>query len=61
MNLLHTLERLMRDPDGATVVEYGLICALMIFVIMVTVQGVASETATMWTRVGTTMANATAS
>lgn len=60
MNLLHTLRSLVRDPRGATVVEYGLIAALLIFVIMVTVQGVATETATMWTRVGTTMANATA-
>jgi pilus assembly protein Flp/PilA len=60
MNLKHTLLRLMRDRRAATAVEYGLICSLILIAIMVAVQGVASETNRMWTRVGTTMAAATA-
>lgn len=59
MNLLPTLMRLVRDRQAATAIEYGLICSLIVIAIMVAVQGVASETNTMWTRVGTTMAQAT--
>ena len=60
MNFLHIIQRLMRDERGATVVEYAMICALLIFVIMTTVQGLADQTNIMWTRVGTTMRTATA-
>ena len=60
MTLLQTLQRLLRDQRGATVVEYSMICALIIFVIMATVQGLANQTNIMWTKVGTTMQQATA-
>jgi len=60
MNFLHIIERLMHDERGATVVEYAMICALLIFVIVTTVQGLADQTNIMWTRVGTTMQTATA-
>jgi len=59
MNLLPTLLRLVRDRRAATAVEYGLICSLIVIAIMVAVQGVATETNIMWTRVSTTMAQAT--
>lgn len=59
MKLLQTLQHLLRDQRAATAVEYGLICSLIVMAIMVAVQGVASETNAMWTRVGTTMAAAT--
>ncbi len=61
MNLLLKLQHLLRDQRGATAVEYGLLCALIVIAIMASVQGVASETNTMWTRVGTTLATATGS
>jgi pilus assembly protein Flp/PilA len=61
MKLLQTLQLLLRDPQGATAIEYGLIAGLIAIGIMTAVQGVANETNTMWTRVGTTMAAATAS
>jgi len=60
MKLLPMLVRLLQDRRAATAVEYGLICSLILIAIMVAVQGVANETNRMWTRVGTTMAQATA-
>ncbi|MBC2664124.1 Flp family type IVb pilin [Novosphingobium flavum] len=59
MKLLQTLQSLLRDQRGATAIEYGLICSLIMIAIMVAVQGVASETNIMWGRVGSTLANAT--
>ncbi len=53
------LRRLLRDQRGATAVEYGLLCALLVIAIMVSVQGVATETNIMWTRVSATVATAT--
>jgi len=61
MNLLRTFRQLLRDRCGATAVEYSLIAALIAVTIMLTVQGVANETNSMWTRVGTTVQLATAS
>ena len=60
MTLFHTLKLLLRDQRGATAVEYSLICALIIFVIMATVQGLANQTNIMWTNVRTTMQQANA-
>jgi len=60
MKLLSMLARLMHDRRAATAVEYGLLCSLIIIAIMLSVQGVASETNIMWTKVGTTMQQATA-
>lgn len=60
MNLMITFRQLLREVRGATAVEYSLIAALIVISIMFTVQGVANETNSMWTRVGTTMQNATA-
>ena len=61
MNLLRTFRQLLGDRCGATAVEYSLIAALIVVTIMLTMQGLANETNTMWTRVGTTMQLATAS
>lgn len=58
MTFLQTLKRLMRNQRGATAVEYSLICALIVFVIVATIQGLANQTNTMWVRVGTTMQQA---
>ena len=61
MNLMITLRQLLRDTSGATAIEYGLIAALVVVTVMFTVQGVANETNRMWSNVGSTMAQATAS
>lgn len=59
-DMVQTLKRLWRDEQAATVVEYAVLCALLFFAIMATVQGLATETNSMWTRVNTTMQTATA-
>jgi len=59
MNHQRMIMQLLRDQRGATAIEYGLICALLVLAIMVSVQGVANETNRMWTRVGTTVDRAT--
>jgi Flp pilus assembly protein, pilin Flp len=59
MNHQRMIMQLLRDQRGATAIEYGLICALLVLAIMVSVQGVANETNRMWDRVGTTVDRAT--
>ena len=44
-------EQLQRDSRGATAIEYGLIVALIVIAIIVSVQGVASETNGLWATV----------
>ena len=39
------------DEDGATAIEYGLICALLVIAMSVGLNGVASTTINMWTLV----------
>ena len=41
-------KRLLRDNRGATAIEYGLIVALIVIAIIVSVQGVANETNGLW-------------
>lgn len=60
MSLLNTFRQILRNCRGATAVEYSLIAALIVMSIMLTVQGVADETNNMWSRVGSTMQQATA-
>ena len=52
------LLRILRNMDGATAVEYGLLVSLMIMAIMVTVTGFATEVSTMWNNISTTLDNA---
>ena len=45
------LRNLLRDTRGATAIEYGLIVALIVIAIIVSVQGVANETNGLWATV----------
>jgi len=42
------LARLLRDEDGATAIEYGLILAMIVLAMIVALNGVASKTIAMW-------------
>jgi pilus assembly protein Flp/PilA len=42
----------VRCENGATAIEYGLICSLIFMAIVVSVQGVASATTALHTKVG---------
>ncbi len=42
------ISRLLHDEQGATAIEYGLICALIALAIMTALQSFADSTLTMW-------------
>jgi pilus assembly protein Flp/PilA len=57
--LVRRLAALLVDRRGATVVEYGLICALIVLVMLVSLKSVASITIGMWNNVSTTIVAST--
>ncbi len=42
------LKRLMRDQSGATAIEYGLICGLVVMAMLVAMQGFTNENNRTW-------------
>ena len=50
--------RLSRDSRGATAVEYGLIIACIVIVMVVTLHGLADVTTSMWNGVSNKVTNA---
>ncbi|MDE0878275.1 MAG: Flp family type IVb pilin [Sphingomonas bacterium] len=52
------LSRLKADNRGATAVEYGLIIACIVIVMVVSLNGLAAVTTTMWNDVSTKVINA---
>ena len=51
MSLRALIRRTVRNTRGATAVEYGLICALIVLVMMVSLQLVAGDTIGMWANI----------
>ncbi len=51
--------RLLRDEQGATAIEYGLILAMLALAIMGALKGFASEASSMWNDVNSKSAEAT--
>lgn len=49
MNLESFVTRLRRDERGATAVEYGLICALIVIVMLAALRGLAEQNTRIWT------------
>jgi len=47
------IRKLSRDEQGTSAVEYGLICAMIILVMLGALQGVADSTITLWIEVAT--------
>ncbi len=60
MPVLEHLKLLVRNCDGATAVEYGLILALVFLAMVGAVQGVGNSTIGMWNTISTTSASAIA-
>ncbi|HXI87485.1 MAG TPA: Flp family type IVb pilin [Parvularculaceae bacterium] len=52
-----SLARFARDERGATVIEYGLIIALIFLAIIAAVRGYVNSTSTMYSKVGDAMQN----
>ena len=51
------LTRLFQDEHGATAVEYGLICAMIVIAMLTALNGVANETIKMWNKVEAAQSN----
>lgn len=58
MSRLSFLLRLYSDDRGATAVEYGLICAMIVIAMIVALQGVATSTSNQWNFISSTTTNA---
>jgi pilus assembly protein Flp/PilA len=48
---MRLLKELLKDRRGATAVEYGLILSLIFLAMVGAIQGVATQTSTMWNNV----------
>lgn len=48
MSVSVLVRRIARNTTGATAVEYGLICAMIVLVMLASLQLVAEETTSMW-------------
>lgn len=53
--MLKNIMKLVRDEDGATAVEYGLIVALIAAIIIITVQNLGTKVNTAFSTVETNM------
>ncbi len=60
MNLESFLVRLHEDESGATAVEYGLICALIVVVMLGALKGLAEQNTTIWNGIQSKSAKAIA-
>jgi pilus assembly protein Flp/PilA len=49
--MIHFLRRLVIDKRGTTAVEYGLIIAFIVLIMLVSLSQVATKTIAMWQRV----------
>jgi pilus assembly protein Flp/PilA len=56
--VIRTISRALRDPRGATALEYGLIIALVVIAMVAGLTAVADTTTGMWGNVNTKVANA---
>lgn len=51
--LTKSIRRLIRDTKAATVIEYGLICALIVLAIMAALLALGTTTSELWNGVST--------
>lgn len=51
MKLKSFIARLRDDESGATAIEYGLICAMIVIAMIAALKGVADSTVGLWTKV----------
>lgn len=53
-----TVSKLLQDEQGATAIEYGLICALLAMAAIGAMQSFSASTITMWMRISSETLNA---
>lgn len=51
--MMNLLLMLLNDKRGATAIEYGLICAMVVLAIVAALSGFASASVDMWTLIST--------
>jgi pilus assembly protein Flp/PilA len=56
--MLKTILRAVRDEDGATAVEYGLIVSLIVLAMFAALNNVSKKTINMWNNVSNTVSGA---
>lgn len=61
MNTRREFRSLTRDQRGATAVEYGLICAMIVLAMLVALKGVAQANTNMWDYVSNSVITSSAS
>lgn len=59
MDKRRILERIVRDEGGATAIEYGLICAMIVLAMLAALRGVAQANTSMWNDVSEQVAPTT--
>ncbi|MDE8654352.1 Flp family type IVb pilin [Novosphingobium album (ex Liu et al. 2023)] len=59
MSFITILKELRKDDRGASAVEFGLICAMIVLGLIAAVRGVAEENSKMWNFVSDTSREAT--
>lgn len=57
MDKRRRLRTLLRDKRGATAVEYGLICVMIVLAMVTALKGVASANSNMWGHVSNEVLN----
>jgi pilus assembly protein Flp/PilA len=57
--LLHLGKRLVRDTRGATAIEYGLVAALMVIGVLVSIKAATDASIAMWGKVSSRVQDAT--
>ena len=58
MSVKRLLSRLLMDERGASAIEYGMICAMIVLGLIAAVNGVATETTKTWNTVSSKSAEA---
>ena len=58
MSVRALLRRTLRSTRGATAVEYGLICAMIVLVMIVSLKLLAQDTIGMWSNISTKVSSA---
>jgi len=51
--MMNSIKRFVREEDGVTMVEYGLLAALISIVCIVAIQVIGTQLNTVFTRIGT--------
>lgn len=58
MQVVHSIQQFVRDEEGVTAIEYGLIAALIAVTIILSATAVGTELVAVFTKISTELGNA---